>query len=741
MAKYKPYEFVFAKIASTGKEVSGMIVEVHDVGGRVNYKIASLPHGEKIFVSETEINSSKSKSLWTSIDHEKSETSESYRFQIRKRLEHYLQEMSHIKKGLLGFEKKVDISDGNTATIAKLVGSLNKNICGAPDHPMVSTWEIAPLIKNVLDLVIDMEKTSPYGYKSHLLQDIYVSEIKRGLDKKTAIADEMTTRVQRLVRDKRGESAFEFMTGNGYVWNHEYLERTFDSSAGVEYIKALSKKNIATIKSDLINSSGSGAGKSEITFNQALSSYEADFLRKFLESSFVISHYTSLEGRNKICEAGSIISKVQLTALLANNFKNNTPVADEVTLGNHDMVFFRFEAGRHRKTGTRYGDYGFVYDVFKTSLLQHGWVTLNDQLDPYFSQEKEVKKFLRPAKKVINNLVWKGKILRSCKFWDPEQHGQAPGKSYDITGRQDYGLWKEYPITGIRVLHNTMDEVFYGPDILWGIGLSMIRELRRIGSQKFFSETVGQMRPDEIGLLLSRLYRVEAKLPKAFYIRNSDVTPTSPPASRIGNPPNPKFSTPASLYADRHKLSLQEMRGFGHLDIELILKSMYRSAPIVAVTNSIEVQSDAETINALEMAIQSRLLNTTRMIIPLYLTTPSQIAGLYIGMDHGSNSSVQIIYVDPVHGADLPGGIKNWLIGWGNQSFGRATYSVTRTDYQKDSKKKPYTNGSALIYILEHCVEFNHPPDSDDDNFSVDKVIEHHKVYTKDYNDIVSQSV
>ena len=70
-----------------------------------------------------------------------------------------------------------------------------------------------------------------------------------------------------------------------------------------------------------------------------------------------------------------------------------------------------------------------------------------------------------------------------------------------------------------------LDEVFYGPDILEGIVLSTLRDLREVpGLQREAFAHTGD--PVYGHWLIKSLFRIEAKVPSAFRFEPEEVTRT-----------------------------------------------------------------------------------------------------------------------------------------------------------------------------------------------------------------------
>jgi hypothetical protein len=726
MYRYKLFDFVCATSETDGSTLSGLVVGMSELRGSKTYEVATLPRGEKIFIKEASIDHVKSKFIGAANSPDDN-SSENHNVALISKLESYIDSIKYKRTGLVGLlSKKKLVDDPNVTDIETFINNIVRKLKEIAPERKLSIDETIQLLYAAVKLVDSIESSSRKLYMSGPLHIIYAQEIKYSLHRKLATADASASRIQRRIRENRGHSSYDFMTGFGYIWNNETLNRGYFSGAhGLEYIKQLSKANVRTLKDELIRTSRqqvTNEGNPHTTrLKQSLSPYESQFLTKFLESNFVISHYTDLP--DAIKSSGKILSKVQLKAILPPGFTNNTPDADMNTLGNHDMVFFRFEAGDHVVTGTRYGGHGFIYDINETSLMQNGWVSLQDQLEPYFLANVD-------GHDVQRDIVWRNRVLRTSKRWDPDVHGAAPGPNIDYTGRFQYGIWKIYPLSNQTVLHNTLEEIFYGPDILMGIGLSMVREMRRLNCQPYIEEVLGKMTPDRIGLLLSRIFRVEAKIPKAFYIKNEERIPSNSPQKSA-----PKYShylrsaegevrinedgSAKTLYSDQHHLPLKNMRSITHYDIETQLRRLSVSEPHVQVSPSLEIdlKNPVRTKELLIGILNNRTPGINRMLIPAYFLSPSQLAGLYIRF--GSNdSATNVFFIDPARAWDLSSRIPalyQWIMNGADGLLGTVNYSNIKTGFHDVNKRQEYTHGWAVLCTLMYCLKHDAAPQRDGD--------------------------
>ncbi|WP_338867758.1 hypothetical protein [Myxococcus stipitatus] len=307
------------------------------------------------------------------------------------------------------------------------------------------------------------------------------------------------------------------------LWGHPSVKSADNTDTGMDFIRNLSQENIKRLEN-------------EIKASGPLKPHEKEILHSFMTCDFVMSHSTTPEGREAIENSGKVLSKVRIENLATNpaEVHNNTPKSDEQLLRNNDFVFFRFEAGSASDSKTRYGSETLRYNANDTQLFQRGWITMEDQLTP---------KVLEALKRDDGQPVRKGGFVQ-----DPKNEVFAASASATTTGApstnkvvREYQLSKKKSMDGddmfkLKMDHHTHHQVFYGPDIRQGVGLSVVAELRRIQDPKYNKElgvegskTVKEFfhiakpgaKPvtDEMAQkLLKTLFRPEAKLPGQVFL-------------------------------------------------------------------------------------------------------------------------------------------------------------------------------------------------------------------------------
>ncbi|QSQ17029.1 hypothetical protein [Myxococcus landrumensis] len=307
------------------------------------------------------------------------------------------------------------------------------------------------------------------------------------------------------------------------LWGHASVKSADNTDTGMDFVRNLSQENIKRLEG-------------ELKTGGPLKPYEKEIIQSFMTCDFVMSHSTTPKGREAIEDSGKVLSKVRIENLSAKpaEIHNNTPKSDEQLLRNNDFVFFRFEAGTASDSKTRYGSETLRYNANDTQLFQRGWITMEDQLTP---------KVLEPLKRADSTPMRKGGFEQ-----DPADKVFAASTTATTTGApstnkvvREYQLSKKKGADGdemfkLKLDHHTHHQVFFGPDIRKGVGLSVVAELRRIQDPKynkelgvedtktiksFFKLEQPGSKPvtDEMAQkLLKTLFRPEAKLPGQVFL-------------------------------------------------------------------------------------------------------------------------------------------------------------------------------------------------------------------------------
>ncbi|MFF5499869.1 hypothetical protein ACFY7D_41005, partial [Streptomyces aquilus] len=170
-------------------------------------------------------------------------------------------------------------------------------------------------------------------------------------------------------------------------------------------------------------------------------------------------------------------------------------VKNTSSLGNDDFVFFRMDVG-DAPMATRYGPTTLVFDA--KVLKEHGgWVSLHDQLHPLdrpAMQKLEVKQ--KPAAPGASPT---SKVFRNAEY----------DAGFEKIGEHAQWTYK-YPQNGDLTRTVTFEkEVFHGEHVIDALALSVVREVVLMGSE--YTELALKMSTDELGRLVSKLFRPEAK--------------------------------------------------------------------------------------------------------------------------------------------------------------------------------------------------------------------------------------
>lgn len=263
---------------------------------------------------------------------------------------------------------------------------------------------------------------------------------------------------------------------------------------------------------------------SEVT---ALSDTEKRFYRVFCAQTIALTHATTK--LPDIETSGCILSDIGLTKTIGSH-TGKSHQGDAAKLHNNDYVFFRFELQPVHHKSSRFGGGKIVLDGRAGNLLQHTWISLFEMLAP-----QQVS--------ILNCLRYDGTTVRTYAGY----YKGVVSVNYKHSAKQD-----------IIDLGRT---IFAGNELMPGLALCMIRELRRIGGAMqadflgmFTAERLELDSPDyqvmieKINYMLSRLFRVEAKTPRRVLLRDVKY--------RIMNPNDIKAAIDSgNLFKLRHCLT------------------------------------------------------------------------------------------------------------------------------------------------------------------------------------------
>ena len=341
---------------------------------------------------------------------------------------------------------------------------------------------------------------SPRALMTHLSQLATTTLVQPGGGSRALIARNTLPFMGPIIgswRQQQRQESYERISG-GALWN-EYHRRMqqmpwypFRAQSKSPLVEDLSRLNIKILRF--------GLGK--------LSDVEELLVKAIKALPFQLIHntkYIEEMERNR-----TIFSKVALQRMGKigggeSEIRDNSSGEDEVRLGNIDSVFFRFSPAVG-PTSSRFGGGTLLLDPDTNGLYEYGWISLYDMLAP-----------VHPS---IRNVCWDGRQLlasgarvcrRSADEWIEPENTKLAYFLLDsgVTPELQDRILHFYPGRG-PYIDELAQLVFYGPDILDGIALAVVRELRRMSitlSARHCADT------DFVARLVSRLYRPEAKLP------------------------------------------------------------------------------------------------------------------------------------------------------------------------------------------------------------------------------------
>lgn len=273
----------------------------------------------------------------------------------------------------------------------------------------------------------------------------------------------------------------------------------------------LSKANIARLKTALKTNDKNPYG---------LRSDELELMRLLMQLPLFCQHATNFF--YPIANAGSLDSYTEIQRQRPEFESPFSTKGNVKKLGNGGFVFFRVFVEGVNGSESRYGNTRLITDI--TLLENCGWISLHDQLIPF------------PHKGSSKKFTCGGRILRIG--------GPANIKSNTKTKADRDGIEYSYrrkalpeknPFKGKDTLKSFLDkdtpkksrtfnfteEIFYGKDILLGIALSVIYELRWLeecGFRKEFLKTLYSKKDplqqiNLLGQLVKGLFRIEGKYP------------------------------------------------------------------------------------------------------------------------------------------------------------------------------------------------------------------------------------
>ncbi|MEV7320576.1 hypothetical protein [Streptomyces sp. NPDC093970] len=341
---------------------------------------------------------------------------------------------------------------------------------------------VAAVAHHLAELVDDAVKAAKPGdslvLKGFLGTDASVERVQRGIPD--------------LLRRYRENQAFgDVHTGEQWKavlpGTEAQWQKVFDDFDGFDklsrsqqhdFVRNLSEKNITDLRTDVGNLLNSLPPAERAQFEKLLTSLQ--------DLPYRIKHatpaYHAIANSGVMSSQGDLARRgVRFLASGKSSAKNTS------NLGNDDFVFFRMEAG-DKPMATRYGPTTLVFDA-KVLEERGGWVSLHDQLHPL-------------DRDTMNQL----------KFGDETVRGAKYDEGFDEVGKR--GRWTyEYP--GGRTRQVSFEqEVFHGAHVQEALALSVVREVHLIGGgfkDDVFRLLADTTTPEELGSVISKLYRPEAK--------------------------------------------------------------------------------------------------------------------------------------------------------------------------------------------------------------------------------------
>ena len=278
-----------------------------------------------------------------------------------------------------------------------------------------------------------------------------------------------------------------------------------------------SKKNIAQLKDDLKKMQGG-----DNLYN--LRNDEIGLFKALLELPYRLQHATNYY--YPTLNAGALDSYTEIQRREPSYLSTFSTKGNIDKLGNGGFIFFRCFVDPINSSKTRYGDTSLVFDL--KLLRTCGWVSLHDQLNPFPSHSPNSRHFywnkrlLRTSEAVAIENNTKDKALHDGLLYS---YRTSPVFQYDKGSKDTQKSFGE-AIKIVESKRSFLDEIFYGEDILPGIALSIIRELRHLEVCGFrghflhnFLLVTSQEKTKMLGELIKGFFRIEGKYPASLKIQ------------------------------------------------------------------------------------------------------------------------------------------------------------------------------------------------------------------------------
>lgn len=286
-------------------------------------------------------------------------------------------------------------------------------------------------------------------------------------------------------------------------------------------IQRASTENINRLKQRLKDSGGTRAF--------GLRDEERNLFASLLNLPYKMQHAT--DQYYPILSSGSLDSYTEIQRENPSYESQFSTKGNIQKLGNGGFVFFRVYVESINNEKTRYGHTTVVSDLHL--LRKCGWISLHDQLNPFPYKSPGSRRF-----------YWGKRLLRtseavSFQSKPSSDKGLYEGLSYHyrLDPIDSYSKGRKDPQKDFSDLRSIQtftrgayftEEIFYGKDILLGIALSVIYELRCLHSCGFrqevlerFSSLNQQEQIGFLGELIKGFFRIEGKYPVALPLEYS----------------------------------------------------------------------------------------------------------------------------------------------------------------------------------------------------------------------------
>jgi hypothetical protein len=265
----------------------------------------------------------------------------------------------------------------------------------------------------------------------------------------------ITSAIRRYIAEK----SYARMIKNGAIWSKDDARSSdwqteLSMKKKLAAIRSISQRNIHNLMSAL----------------EMLSPPELALVTNIKNATFFATHTTNTPRTNK--SGGiSLYSRQKLLDRGVVFNTNNSPVDDMALLGNDDFVFFSLEVGKTpKKGGSAFGDLTYRFNLQEAIFMEVGWVSLVE--------------------------------MRFARTPDLSRH------IHDLSA-EDYAILKK------RVLA-PLSTVFFGQDIIDGIALSLILDLRKL-SPTGRTRLLAMVGESSLNSLINGIYRPELKIPRHYF--------------------------------------------------------------------------------------------------------------------------------------------------------------------------------------------------------------------------------